>query len=47
MWSLHAIDPLPPELLQWVNRLSDLLFALALSVNRHEGFREIPPDYSV
>ncbi|MCI4346984.1 MAG: cob(I)yrinic acid a,c-diamide adenosyltransferase [Thermoplasmata archaeon] len=47
MWSLHASEPLTPELLQWINRLSDLLFALALSVNRHEGFRETAPDYTV
>ncbi len=29
LWTLHRIDPLPDELLRLVNRLSDLLFALA------------------
>jgi len=47
LWSLHRTEPVRVELLQWTNRLSDLLFALALSVNRHEGFREIAPDYTV
>ncbi len=47
LWRLHRIEPQRPELLQWANRLSDLLFALALSVNRREGHREIAPDYAV
>jgi cob(I)alamin adenosyltransferase len=47
LWRLHRVEPQRPELLQWANRLSDLLFALALSTNRREGVREIPPDYSV
>jgi cob(I)alamin adenosyltransferase len=46
MWALHQVEPLRPEILQWINRLSDLLFALALSVNRHEGYVETPPDYA-
>ena len=29
MWALHRLDPLPEALLQFVNRLSDLLFVLA------------------
>lgn len=29
MWTLHRLDPLPGELLCFVNRLSDLLFVLA------------------
>ncbi len=29
LWTLHRADPLPAELLRFVNRLSDLLFALA------------------
>jgi ATP:cob(I)alamin adenosyltransferase len=29
LWSLHRVDPLPAEVLRFVNRLSDLLFALA------------------
>ena len=47
LWALDRIEPQRPELLVWANRLSDLLFALALSVNRAQGFREVPPDYSV
>lgn len=29
LWTLHGIDPLPEELLHFVNRLSDLLFVMA------------------
>ncbi len=29
LWTLHRTDPLPGEMLRFVNRLSDLLFALA------------------
>jgi ATP:cob(I)alamin adenosyltransferase len=29
LWTLHRIDPLPDEVLRFVNRLSDLFFALA------------------
>ncbi|MCI4353470.1 MAG: cob(I)yrinic acid a,c-diamide adenosyltransferase [Thermoplasmata archaeon] len=47
LWTLHAEAPQREELLRWANRLSSLLFALALAVNRTEGFTEIPPDYSV
>jgi cob(I)alamin adenosyltransferase len=47
LWALHRDAPQRSELLQWSNRLSDLLFALALSINRAEGVKEISPDYSV
>lgn len=47
LWALHAEAPQREVLLQWANRVSSLLFALALEVNRAEGFVEIPPDYSV
>jgi cob(I)alamin adenosyltransferase len=47
LWSLHRESPVRPELLQWSNRLSDLLFALALWVNRSERFSEVAPDYTV
>jgi cob(I)alamin adenosyltransferase len=47
LWSLSDVEPVRPELLQWGNRLSDLLFAVALTVNRTEGFVETPPDYTV
>ena len=38
----------PPRevLLRYLNRLSDLLFALALTVNRAAGFVERPPDHN-
>jgi ATP:cob(I)alamin adenosyltransferase len=45
--ALHRVEPVRPELLQWANRLSDLLFALALATNRALGVAETPPDYSV
>lgn len=47
LWQLHASDPQRPELLQWANRLSDLLFAVALVANRRAGITETPPDYDV
>lgn len=47
LWALNAEEPQREPLLQWANRLSSLLFAVALAVNRAEGFAEIPPDYSV
>jgi cob(I)alamin adenosyltransferase len=47
LWALHAEEPQREVLLQWANRISSLLFALALAVNRAEGFAEIPPDYTV
>jgi cob(I)alamin adenosyltransferase len=47
LWALHAESPQREELLQWANRLSDLLFAIALVVNRHAGFAELSPDYAI
>ena len=47
IWALHRSESLSPELLQWANRLSGLLFALALATNRALGVKEVPPDYSV
>lgn len=47
LWALDAEEPLSPELLAWTNRLSDLLFALALSANRSAGVAEVRPDYTV
>ncbi len=47
LWSLNESEPVPVELLTWANRLSDLLFALALWANRSAGAAETPPDYSV
>jgi ATP:cob(I)alamin adenosyltransferase len=40
LWTLHRIDPLPDEILRFVNRLSDLLFALA----RNEMVRSGAPE---
>ncbi len=47
LWTLHRAEPLRPELLQWTNRLSDLLFALALAANHVLGVPETAPDYRV
>jgi cob(I)alamin adenosyltransferase len=47
IWALHRVEPVSSELLRWTNRLSDLLFAMALSLNRSLGFVETSPDYSV
>ncbi len=47
VWTLHRDEAVRPELLQWANRLSDLLFALALAVNHRLGAAEVPPDYTV
>ncbi|MCI4360664.1 MAG: cob(I)yrinic acid a,c-diamide adenosyltransferase [Thermoplasmata archaeon] len=46
IWALNRIEPVRSELLRWTNRLSDLLFAMALSLNRSMGFVETSPDYS-
>jgi cob(I)alamin adenosyltransferase len=47
LWALHEKEPQRETLLQWANRLSSLLFALALVINRADGFIEVPPDYTV
>ena len=47
LWQLHETEEQRPDLLQWANRISDLLFAVALAVNRRAGVPEIPPDYDV
>ena len=47
LWALHRTEPVPAELLEWANRLSDLLFALALAANHALGVAEVPPDYTV
>ncbi|MCI4358349.1 MAG: cob(I)yrinic acid a,c-diamide adenosyltransferase [Thermoplasmata archaeon] len=46
LWRLNRESPLRPAILQWSNRLSDLLFALALHVNRIQKVVELPPNYS-
>jgi len=45
--TLDHAEPVDPLLLAWANRLSDLLFALALAANRVLGVPEQPPDYAV
>jgi len=47
IWALNRTEPLSPELLQWSNRLSGLLFALAVATNHALGVPEVPPDYTV
>ena len=46
LWSLNDAEPLSPALLRWANRVSGLLFALALSLNRAAGLPETAPDYA-
>jgi cob(I)alamin adenosyltransferase len=46
LWTLHRTEPQRAELMEWLNRLSDLLFALALAVNHALGVPEVAPDYS-
>ncbi len=46
LWALHRAEPQRAELLAWANRLSDLLFALALAENHAAGVAEVAPDYS-
>jgi cob(I)alamin adenosyltransferase len=40
-WSLAASDTVAPELLQYLNRLSDLLFVIARILARHERGVEV------
>lgn len=47
LWNLHGVEPQRAELLEWANRVSDLLFALALAANRTAAVPETPPDYAV
>lgn len=46
VWALHRVEPVSPELVRWLNRVSDLLFALARVVNLAAGQTETPPEYS-
>ena len=47
LWRLHRSEAVRPELLQWTNRLSDLLFAMALAANAALGVAETAPDYTL
>lgn len=43
---LHRAAPLRPVVLAYLNRLSGLLYAMALSTNHQTGFDEVVPDYT-
>ena len=43
---LSKEHPVRPEVLVYLNRLSDTLFSLALAANLIEKYREIHPDYT-
>ena len=43
--ALHREEPVDAALLAWANRLSDLLFALALATNHALGVAETSPRY--
>jgi len=45
--ALDRVEPVDPVLLAWANRLSDLLFALALATNHVLGVSEQAPRYDV
>ena len=47
LWTLNRLEPVAPPALQWANRLGDLLYAMALALNRYQGFVDTPPDYTV
>ncbi len=47
LWQLARAEPVPADLLRWTNRLSDLLFAMALAANAALGIAELAPDYAV
>ncbi|HLM91793.1 MAG TPA: cob(I)yrinic acid a,c-diamide adenosyltransferase [Thermoplasmata archaeon] len=47
LWRLHRGEAVRPELLRWTNRLSDLLFAMALAANAALQVTETAPDYTV
>ncbi len=40
--ALHAVSPLNPLYLQYLNRLSDYLFVLARKLSKHFQVREVP-----
>jgi cob(I)alamin adenosyltransferase len=44
--ALHRTEPQTDALLAWANRLSDLLFALALATNAALDVTETAPDYT-
>lgn len=47
LWQLHSADPLPPVILQFINRLSDLMFAIArLAISEAGGSEECWKSFS-
>jgi cob(I)alamin adenosyltransferase len=40
--ALATSEPVRPEVIRYVNRLSDLLFVMARSANRDEGLADVP-----
>ena len=40
LWHLNEMDPLPENILQYVNRMSDLFFIMARHELQHSGCRE-------
>lgn len=40
--TVHQLEPLPPSLIAYLNRLSDYLFALARTINAERGITETP-----
>lgn len=42
LWTLHRQDPVPGEILRYVNRLSDLFFIAARRENLRQGVSEEP-----
>lgn len=40
LWALHAVEPLNPDTVRYLNRLSDLFFVLARALNRAAGMDE-------
>jgi len=45
VWALSKKEKVNPELLRYLNRLSSLLFAIAVRVQRDEGSRQEHPTY--
>lgn len=41
VWELHVERPVPPELLTYLNRLSDWLFMAARSANQRSGIEDV------
>jgi len=42
VWALARVEAVRPEVTQYLNRLSDLLFVLARVLARHELGTEVP-----